>query len=73
MEQLQRALEHAKAGQGQIVGMMGEPGLGKSRLFYEFKLLSHEWLSGAGSLFGLAWQSVAYLPVIELLKSYFQH
>src|SRR5882724_7635799 len=31
MEQLQRALEHAKAGHGQIVGTMGEPGLGKSR------------------------------------------
>ncbi len=32
------ALEQAKAGHGQIVGVMGEPGLGKSRLFYEFKL-----------------------------------
>src|SRR4029450_7910445 len=40
LEQLQRALEHAKAGQGQIVGVMGEPGLGKSRLFFEFKLTS---------------------------------
>ena len=40
MEQLQQTLEHAKAGHGQIVGIMGEPGLGKSRLFYEFKLLS---------------------------------
>ena len=38
MEQMQRALEQAKAGHGQIVGVMGEPGLGKSRLFYEFKL-----------------------------------
>ena len=37
LEQLQRALEQAKAGHGQIVGTMGEPGLGKSRLFYEFK------------------------------------
>jgi class 3 adenylate cyclase len=39
LEQLQQALGHAKAGHGQIVGVMGEPGLGKSRLFYEFKLL----------------------------------
>src|SRR5215831_19461996 len=37
LEQLQRAWEQAKAGHGQIVGVMGEPGLGKSRLFYEFK------------------------------------
>ena len=60
MEQMQRALEQAKAGHGQIVGVMGEPGLGKSRLFYEFKLtLPTSWLSGAGSLLGLARQSVA--------------
>ena len=40
MEQMQQALEQAKEGHGQIVGVMGEPGLGKSRLFYEFKLTS---------------------------------
>src|SRR5215468_8230734 len=40
MEQIQRALDQAKAGHGQILGVMGEPGLGKSRLFYEFKLIS---------------------------------
>ena len=40
LEQMQQALAQAKAGHGQIVGVMGEPGLGKSRLFYEFKLLS---------------------------------
>ncbi|MBI3757158.1 MAG: AAA family ATPase [Deltaproteobacteria bacterium] len=71
MEQLQRALEDAQAGHGQIVGTMGEPGLGKSRLFYEFKLLS------VGGCLVLEAYSVshgkatAYLPVIELLKSYF--
>ncbi len=57
LEQMQRALAHAKAGHGQIVGVMGEPGLGKSRLFYEFKLTLAKWLSGAGSLFGVARQS----------------
>jgi hypothetical protein len=36
LEQLQRALEQTKAGHGQIVGVIGEPGLGKSRLFHEF-------------------------------------
>ena len=44
---------------GRLSGVMGEPGLGKSRLFYEFKLTLTEWLSGAGSLLGLAWQSLA--------------
>src|SRR3989442_1488759 len=33
LEQLQQALLHAKGGHGQIVGVMGEPGLGKARLF----------------------------------------
>jgi class 3 adenylate cyclase len=68
MEQLQRALEHTKAGHGQIVGAMGEPGLGKSRLFYEFKLLS---LSGCLVLEAYSvshGKATAYLPVIELLK-----
>jgi len=35
LESLQQALTQAKAGHGQIVGTMGEPGLGKSRLFHE--------------------------------------
>ena len=33
LEKMQQALEQAKEGHGQIVGVMGEPGLGKSRLF----------------------------------------
>jgi class 3 adenylate cyclase len=72
MEQLTQVLEHAKAGQGQIVGTMGEPGLGKSRLFYEFKLLS---LGGCLVLEAYSvshGKATAYLPVIELLKSYFR-
>jgi tetratricopeptide (TPR) repeat protein len=51
---------------------MGEPGLGKSRLFYEFKLLS---LGGCLVLEAYSvshGKATAYLPVIELLKSYFR-
>ena len=73
MEQLKRALEQAKAGHGQIVGVMGEPGLGKSRLFYEFKLLS---VSGCLVLEAYSvshGKATPYLPVIELLKSYFRY
>jgi predicted ATPase/class 3 adenylate cyclase len=71
MEQLQRALEHAKAGHGQIVGTMGEPGLGKSRLFYEFKLLSVTGCLVLEAYSVSHGKATAYLPVIELLKSYF--
>jgi class 3 adenylate cyclase len=72
MEQMQHALAQAIAGHGQIVGVMGEPGLGKSRLFYEFKVLSQ-----AGCLLLEAYsvshgKASTYLPVIELLKSYFR-
>ncbi len=72
MDQMKRALDQAKAGHGQIVGVMGEPGVGKSRLFYEFKLTSQPgclWLEALSVSYGKA---SAYLPVIELLKSYFQ-
>jgi predicted ATPase len=54
------------------VSVMGEPGLGKSRLFYEFKLLSQ-----SGGLLLEAYsvshgKASTYLPVIELLKCYLQ-
>jgi class 3 adenylate cyclase/tetratricopeptide (TPR) repeat protein len=71
MEQLNKALEHAKAGHGQIVGTMGEPGLGKSRLFYEFKLLSVSGYLVLEAYSVSHGKATAYLPVIELLKSYF--
>src|SRR4029453_16920892 len=72
-EQLPKALEQAQAGHGQVVGVVGEPGVGKSRLFFEF-IHSHRiqgWLileSGSVS-YGKA---TPYLPVIDLLKAYFK-
>jgi class 3 adenylate cyclase/tetratricopeptide (TPR) repeat protein len=72
-EQLHRALENARQGHGQVVAVLGEPGVGKSRLFYEFVRSHrvHGWLvleSGSVS-YGKA---TAYLPVIDLLKNYFR-
>jgi class 3 adenylate cyclase len=82
LEQMRRTLEQAKAGHGQIVSVMGEPGLGKSRLFYEFVGARPSTSSGAVPLLAhgcLALEAYSvshgkaspYLPVIELLKSYF--
>ena len=34
---LHDCLARAKAGRGQVVGIVGEPGVGKSRLLYEFR------------------------------------
>ena len=70
LDQLQAALARAKAGQGQMVGVTGEPGLGKSRLFYEFKRLCHGCVLLETSAVSYGSRS-PYLPVIELLKSYF--
>jgi class 3 adenylate cyclase/tetratricopeptide (TPR) repeat protein len=72
MDTLFTALDRAKGGTGQVVAVVGEPGVGKSRLFYEFTH-SHRtqgWLiveSGSVS-YGKA---TPYLPVIDLLKMYF--
>ena len=71
MQQLAQALERAAAGHGQAVAVVGEAGVGKSRLVWEFTR-SHStqgWLlveSGSVS-YGKA---TPYLPVIELLKAY---
>jgi class 3 adenylate cyclase len=40
LAQMRRALESAREGHGQIVAAMGEPGVGKSRLFFEFKAVA---------------------------------
>ena len=72
MEQVQRALDQTKAGHGQIVGVMGEPGVGKSRLFYEFKLLSQRGCLILETFSVSHGKAYPYLPLIDLLKNYFQ-
>ena len=73
LEQLRQALDRAAAGHGQVVAVIGEPGVGKSRLYWEFTH-SHRvqgWLTvESGSVsYGKA---SAYLPVADLLRGYFQ-
>ncbi|MBI2202477.1 MAG: AAA family ATPase [Candidatus Rokubacteria bacterium] len=72
LEQLRQALDQAAEGRGQIVAVVGEPGVGKSRLFYEF-LNSHRtrgWLILHGSSVSYG-RASAYLPVVDMLKSHF--
>jgi class 3 adenylate cyclase len=73
IEQIRRALTLAQDGHGQVVAIVGEPGVGKSRLVYEFTH-SHptqEWLvlEARSVSYGMA---TSYLPVIDLLKVYFK-
>lgn len=72
MEQLKKALELVRAGHGQIVAAVGEPGVGKSRLFYEFKLLSQRGCLVLETFSVSHGKAYTYLPLIELLKNYFQ-
>jgi class 3 adenylate cyclase len=73
IEHLRRVLGQAAAGRGQLVAIIGEAGVGKSRLVYEFTH-SHrvrDWLvlEAASVSYGKA---TSYLPVIDLLKGYFK-
>lgn len=71
LQQLALALERAAIGHGQTVAVVGEAGVGKSRLVWEFAR-SHRtqgWLvlEGGSVSYGKA---TPYLPVVELLKAY---
>jgi Adenylate and Guanylate cyclase catalytic domain/AAA ATPase domain len=73
IEALRHALERAGAGHGQVVAVVGEPGVGKSRLVYELIHSHHtrDWrvLESASVSYG---QATPYFPVIHLLKRYFR-
>ena len=70
---LHAAMEQAEAGHGQVVAVIGEAAMGKTRLFHEFTHASRTqgWrrLESSATSYGKA---TPYLPVIDLLKAYFQ-
>jgi class 3 adenylate cyclase/tetratricopeptide (TPR) repeat protein len=67
------AAKQARSGRGQVVALVGEPGVGKSRLVREFTAgqLSEDWriLEAFATPFDT---SAAYLPMISLLRAYFE-
>jgi class 3 adenylate cyclase/tetratricopeptide (TPR) repeat protein len=71
LEVLRQALTQAGAGHGQVAAIVGEAGVGKSRLVYEFTHSHHtqRWLllESASVSYGKA---TAYFPVVDLLKRY---
>jgi tetratricopeptide (TPR) repeat protein len=73
MEQLRRAQQLANNSHGQVVAAVGEAGVGKSRLLYEFthsqEMQGWLVLEGASVSYG---KTTSYLPVIDLLKDYFK-
>jgi class 3 adenylate cyclase/tetratricopeptide (TPR) repeat protein len=73
IDAMDAALERARAGQGQVLAVIGEPGVGKSRLFYEFidspRSRGCMVLETGAVSYG---KLNAYLPFRELLRTVFQ-
>jgi tetratricopeptide (TPR) repeat protein len=71
LEALYQALARAQTGHGRVVALVGEAGVGKSRLVYEFVHSHHTpgWLvlESASVSYGKA---TPYFPVIDLLRRY---
>ena len=70
---LRACFERARQGRGQVVGIVGDPGIGKSRLLHEFRrsLEGERVLVLAGHCVAYG-QSTPYLPMLEMLRSNFQ-
>ena len=66
------AAELARNGHGQMVAAIGDPGVGKSRLLYEFKVTSQTGWRVLETFSVSHGKASAYLPVIDLLRNYFE-
>jgi len=69
---LNEAYIRSKSSRGQVVSIMAEPGLGKSRLLYEFrKILANDNITFLeGKCFSFS-KGVAYHPIVDILKANF--
>ncbi len=71
--QLMECFDQVKEGFAQVVGVVGEPGVGKSRLVCEFRetLPASEYtcLEGGCMHYG---EAIAYLPILDMLKNFFE-
>src|SRR5262249_53597681 len=72
MEALRHSAALALEGRGQIAAAMADPGVGKSRLFHEFKATSASGWMVLEALSLSHGKASAYLPVIDLLRNYFE-
>ena len=69
---LDEALDRALGGDGRVVGLVAEAGVGKSRIVHELAERARRRGVSVHSGRGLAHgKSIPYLPVLEILRSYF--
>jgi class 3 adenylate cyclase/tetratricopeptide (TPR) repeat protein len=71
MEQIRQSAEQARKGRGQLVAVVGEAGVGKSRLFFEFIHSHHAqgWLVLEASSVSYG-KATPFLPLADLLRAY---
>lgn len=72
LDHLHQALEQSKASHSKVVAVVGEAGVGKSRLFHEFKERSRSGCLVLETFSVSHGKAFAYFPLIELLNNYFQ-
>ena len=70
-EKLMAAFESVKRGHGQLVAAIADAGVGKSRLFHEFKAVAASDAMTLEAYSVSHGKASAYLPVIDLLNDYF--
>jgi len=72
LELLMDCCGRVKRGQGQVVGIVGEPGVGKSRLLMQMRSMltqgEYSYLEGQCLHYG---EAMAYLPIVNALRAYF--
>jgi class 3 adenylate cyclase/tetratricopeptide (TPR) repeat protein len=70
-EALKEAFEKAQSGYGQVVGVVGEAGVGKSRLLLELRRMlpqgNYTYLEGRCLHYG---SSMPYLPILDIIRVY---
>ena len=71
IETLREAFAKVQSGEGQVIGLVGEAGVGKSRLLLEFRSLlpqdEYTYLEGQCLHYG---GSMPYLPILDVLRSF---
>jgi len=71
MDSLLGSYQRAAGGKGQIVGIVGEPGVGKSRFVFEMRRRiddRHQWLESRCVQYG---RNIPFFPIRELARAYF--
>ncbi|MFH1242125.1 MAG: adenylate/guanylate cyclase domain-containing protein [Pseudomonadota bacterium] len=71
MEALRSAFEKAKGGEGQVIDVVGEAGVGKSRLVYEFQKALNKDVTFITGICVHHGRNINFFPVIDIVREAF--